>query len=52
MENHLCHIKGPSLNVTVFITNMHNLCNGCYVNDKFKMVFFFVRKEQISLLLD
>ena len=52
MENHLSHIKGPLLNVTIFITHMHNLCNGCYINDKFKMVFFLVWREQISLKLD
>ena len=30
METHFNHIKGPPLNVTIFITHLRNLCNGCY----------------------
>ena len=32
MENHFNHIKWPPLNVTIFITHVRNLCNGCYTN--------------------
>ena len=28
--NHFYHIKWPPLNVTIFITNVRNLHNGCY----------------------
>ena len=32
MENHFYHIKWPPLNVTIFITHVRNLRNGCYAN--------------------
>ena len=33
MENHFYHIKWPPLNVTIFITHMQNLSNGCYAKE-------------------
>ena len=32
MENHFYHIKWPPLNVTIFITHVRSLRNGCYAN--------------------
>ena len=32
MENHFYRIKRPPLNVTIFITHVRNLRNGCYAN--------------------
>ena len=32
MENHFHHIRLPPLNVTIFITHVHNLRNGRYAN--------------------
>ena len=31
-EIHFYHIKLPPLNVTIFITHVRNLRNGCYAN--------------------
>ena len=33
MDNYIYHIKRPPLNVTIFITHMGSLHNGCYTND-------------------
>ena len=32
LENTFYHIKWPPLNVTIFITHVRNLRNGCYAN--------------------
>ena len=32
MENHLLHIKCRPLNVTIFITHVRSLRNGCHTN--------------------
>ena len=34
MENHFYRIRWPPLNVTIFITHVHNLRNGSYANEK------------------
>ena len=33
IENHFNNIKWPNFNVTIFITHVHNLRNGCYANE-------------------
>ena len=38
MENHFYRIKVPHLNVTIFITHVRNLRNGCYANAPLRQV--------------
>ena len=44
MENQFYHISWAPLSVTIFITYVRNLRNGCYANENMyqKIIFLFL----------